>query len=75
MFDYVSDDFRCAGSTDIRHDTTRPRKDILPGITRPVVQLYPRVILIRSVQRFRADLKGHLRVNYSTPFPTLCRFL
>lgn len=64
-FDHVSDDSRCAfsdDSTDIRHDTTRPRKDILPGITRPVVQLYPRVILIRSAQRFRADLKGHLRL-------------
>jgi len=37
-FDYVSDVSHCArDSTKIRHDMTRPQKDILPRITRLVV--------------------------------------
>lgn len=45
--DHVSDDSHCArGSTDIRHDMLRSRKDILLGITRSLVQLYLRIIFI-----------------------------
>jgi hypothetical protein len=48
---------------------TRPRKDILPRITRLVIQLYSRIIFIRNTQC--VDLKGHLRVDYSLFLPAV----